>query len=88
MVPEEGVEPTHSCEYGILSPARLPVPPLRPESFRITHPALKIEVLPASVIFPARFVLPASVAFPASVYGNLLHGVGQVSHPPTSVIFV
>ena len=31
MVPEEGVEPTHSCLYGILSPARLPVPPLRPE---------------------------------------------------------
>jgi hypothetical protein len=30
-VPEEGVEPTHSCEYGILSPARLPVPPFRPE---------------------------------------------------------
>ena len=37
MVPEEGVEPTHSCEYGILSPARLPVPPLRPELFRISH---------------------------------------------------
>ena len=36
MVPEEGVEPTHSCLYGILSPARLPVPPLRPESFRIS----------------------------------------------------
>ncbi len=30
-MPEEGVEPTHSCLYGILSPARLPVPPLRPE---------------------------------------------------------
>ena len=36
MVPEEGVEPTHSCEYGILSPARLPVPPLRLELFRIS----------------------------------------------------
>jgi hypothetical protein len=32
LVPEEGVEPTHSCLYGILSPARLPVPPLRPEA--------------------------------------------------------
>jgi hypothetical protein len=29
MVPEEGVEPTHPCGYWILSPARLPVPPLR-----------------------------------------------------------
>ncbi len=36
MVPEEGVEPTHSCLYGILSPARLPVPPLRPETPIIT----------------------------------------------------
>ena len=31
LVPEEGVEPTHSCLYGILSPARLPVPPFRHE---------------------------------------------------------
>lgn len=35
-MPEEGVEPTHSCLYGILSPARLPVPPLRPELLRIS----------------------------------------------------
>ncbi len=29
MVPEEGVEPSRPCGHGILSPARLPVPPLR-----------------------------------------------------------
>jgi hypothetical protein len=29
MVPEEGVEPTRPCGHRILSPARLPVPPLR-----------------------------------------------------------
>src|SRR3990170_8997499 len=29
MVPEEGVEPSCPCGHGILSPARLPVPPLR-----------------------------------------------------------
>jgi hypothetical protein len=29
QVPEEGVEPTLSCENWILSPARLPIPPLR-----------------------------------------------------------
>src|SRR6476659_7042968 len=28
-LPAEGFEPTHSCEYWILSPARLPVPPRR-----------------------------------------------------------
>ena len=28
-MPEEGVEPSHPCGYGILSPERLPVPPLR-----------------------------------------------------------
>ena len=28
MVAEVGVEPTHPCEYTILSRARLPVPPL------------------------------------------------------------
>ena len=31
-MPEVGVEPTHPCGYGILSPARLPVSPLRPGS--------------------------------------------------------
>src|SRR5512145_1615841 len=29
LVPEEGVEPSRPCGHGILSPARLPVPPLR-----------------------------------------------------------
>ncbi len=29
LVPMEGVEPTHSREYWILSPARLPIPPHR-----------------------------------------------------------
>ena len=28
-LPAEGIEPTHPCEYWILSPARLPVPPRR-----------------------------------------------------------
>ncbi len=28
-LPEEGLEPTLSCENGILNPARLPIPPLR-----------------------------------------------------------
>jgi hypothetical protein len=30
LVPTEGVEPTHSYEYQILSLARLPIPPHRP----------------------------------------------------------
>ena len=32
MVPEAGLEPAHSKEYWILSPARLPIPPLRHQS--------------------------------------------------------
>ena len=46
LVPEEGVEPTHSCEYGILSPARLPVPPLRPELWIISCQAPPLARLP------------------------------------------
>src|SRR5580704_6051567 len=43
LVPEEGVEPTRPCGHRILSPARLPVPPLRACHFKITcpRPALK-----------------------------------------------
>ena len=29
MVPETGVEPARDCSHGILSPGRLPIPPLR-----------------------------------------------------------
>jgi hypothetical protein len=29
LVPEVGIEPTWGCPRGILSPVRLPVPPLR-----------------------------------------------------------
>jgi hypothetical protein len=39
MVPMEGVEPTHSREYQILSLARLPIPPHRPKSHRTYPPA-------------------------------------------------
>ena len=35
MVPTEGVEPTHSHEYQILSLARLPVPPRRQQRANI-----------------------------------------------------
>ncbi len=31
VVPEEGIEPTRSCLHWILSPARLPISPLRHE---------------------------------------------------------
>ena len=30
MVPEAGVEPARCCPLGILSPVRLPIPPLGP----------------------------------------------------------
>ncbi len=44
MVPEEGVEPTHPFGYGILSPARLPVPPLRLELHRISGSGFRFRV--------------------------------------------
>jgi hypothetical protein len=46
MVPEEGVEPTRPCGHRILSPARLPVPPLRVGNSKITRrrPTLKDAV--------------------------------------------
>jgi hypothetical protein len=37
MVPMEGVEPTHSYEYQILSLARLPIPPHRLLTLSITY---------------------------------------------------
>src|SRR5208283_4171842 len=53
MVPTEGVEPTHSHEYQILSLARLPIPPHRqpiksmlsavsPRSFLPLYPVISI----------------------------------------------
>ena len=35
LVPEVGVEPTRGFPHGILSPARLPIPPPRPVKFII-----------------------------------------------------
>ena len=37
QLPAEGFEPTHSCEYWILSPARLPVPPRRLVLATVSH---------------------------------------------------
>ena len=37
MVPKEGLEPTHPCEYQILSLTRLPVSPLRLVNCLIKH---------------------------------------------------
>ena len=33
VVPEAGVEPVRDCSHGILSPGRLPIPPLRHSRF-------------------------------------------------------
>ena len=44
LVPEEGVEPTRPCGHRILSPARLPVPPLRACHFKITCRRLALKM--------------------------------------------
>jgi hypothetical protein len=36
-MPEEGLEPSRDCSHRILSPARLPVPPLRPVQLWARH---------------------------------------------------
>jgi hypothetical protein len=53
MVPAEGFEPTHSCEYWILNPARLPVPPRRLVSlpFRTVGHARKCKLRMLDVRF-------------------------------------
>jgi hypothetical protein len=35
-LPKEGLEPSPSCEDGILNPARLPIPPLRPVRINVS----------------------------------------------------
>ena len=41
MVPEAGVEPARGCPLGILSPVRLPIPPLGHE-FRKSFGGIKV----------------------------------------------
>jgi cytoskeletal protein CcmA (bactofilin family) len=43
MVPEEGIEPTRPCGHRILSPARLPVSPLRPGVVRPFRTQVKLQ---------------------------------------------
>ena len=38
MVPEAGFEPARPCDRGILSPLRIPVPPLRRRAAEHTTP--------------------------------------------------
>ena len=44
-MPGVGIEPTWSCPHGILSPARLPVPPSR----RIVGKSISMPLLPLSI---------------------------------------
>ena len=46
LVPEEGVEPSRPEGHGILSPARLPVSPLRPEG-NLDFTPLSVATVPA-----------------------------------------
>ena len=50
MVPKVGIEPTRYCYHRILSPARLPIPPLRQltgvsETIRTSDPLIKSQLL-------------------------------------------
>ena len=51
LVPKAGIEPARYCYHRILSPARLPIPPLRhkldgdPEAIRTLDPLIKSQLL-------------------------------------------
>ena len=58
LVPKAGIEPARYCYHRILSPARLPIPPLRlmperliylgngvPETIRTSDPLIKSQLL-------------------------------------------
>ena len=50
MVPKAGIEPARYCYHRILSPARLPIPPLRhingvSEAIRTPDPLIKSQLL-------------------------------------------
>src|ERR1035441_7884837 len=56
LVPMEGVEPTHSHEYQILSLARLPIPPHRPPAKSMFSTASPLSFFPLHpAIVPRRF---------------------------------
>src|SRR5262245_11205274 len=57
MVPMEGVEPTHSYEYQILSLARLPIPP-----HRLVDHQMRREVNQLHAEFATHFAILARVA--------------------------
>ncbi len=58
MVPEEGVEPTRPCGHRILSPARLPVPPLRACYFKITCRRPALNTFAPVFVWSAAALLP------------------------------
>ncbi len=44
MVPKAGVEPARVLPLRILSPARLPIPPLRPATILYYHKTIKLTI--------------------------------------------
>ena len=80
-MPKEGVEPSPCCQDGILNPARLPVPPLRPKKASrlfTTTPAL-------STLFPRQRLNQMSGYPPASLGGGSRARSGNLK-PPSSVL--
>ena len=55
LVPETGVEPARDSSHGILSPGRLPIPPLRPADVFII---LTQTTLPVKPFFEATNIRP------------------------------
>ena len=65
MVPQEGLEPPHRCQYQILSLARLPVPPLGLQGIEwrtITTLTLPSTTLSQSLLRPGSHSPPSLAA--------------------------
>gem|GEM_PF-3107001 len=62
VVPQVGVEPTRSCEHGILSPACLPVPSLRPQLYGVNIPHLRksydVQAVPPQRHMRTEIIIP------------------------------
>ena len=63
-MPEVGVEPTRPCGHGILSPARLPVSPLRHEEGTPSIPR------PQRPFFASAATLPTSATTDFSIFSS------------------
>ena len=50
LVPKDGLEPSRGCPHWILNPARLPIPPLRPDTYDNKQKKLLEDTISTSIL--------------------------------------